>query len=60
MLDDLLSKQAAHFGRDQDAARKLVAVGQRPIPRDLDTSELAAWTEVARVLLNLHESMTRD
>jgi len=60
VLDDLLAKQAAHYRADPDAARKLVAVGQRPIPRDLDTSELAAWTEVARVLLNLHESMTRD
>ena len=60
VLGDLLGKQAAHYAQDQEAARKLVSIGQRPVPRDLDTSELAAWTEVARVLLNLHETITRD
>ena len=60
VLEELLGKQADHYAKDQDAARKLVSIGQRPIPRDLDTTELAAWTEVARVLLNLHESINRD
>ena len=27
--------------------------------RDLDKVDLAAWTAVARVLLNLHETITR-
>ena len=29
-------------------------------PKDLDKAELAAWTHLARVLLNLHETITRD
>ena len=27
--------------------------------KDLDRAELAAWTSVARVILNLHETITR-
>ena len=34
--------------------------GQSPIPADIDPAELAAWTSVARVLLNLHETITRS
>ncbi len=32
----------------------------RPAPADIDPAELAAWTSVARVLLNLHETITRS
>ena len=30
------------------------------VPPDVDPAELAAWTSVARVLLNLHETITRN
>ena len=39
---------------------KLLKVGYAPVPTDVDTAELAAWTHVARVLLNLHETITRN
>jgi hypothetical protein len=29
------------------------------VPEGLDRAELAAWTEVCRVILNLHETITR-
>src|SRR5262249_22326045 len=60
VLADLLDGQNRHYARDPEAARKLLAVGQRPAPEDLDPSELAAWTSAARVLLTLHETITRD
>ena len=60
VLAGLLDQHVTHFNSDPDAARKLLAVGQRPIPGDLNAPELAAWTSVARVLLNLHEGVTRD
>ncbi len=60
VLIGLVDKHADHYRREPDAARKLVAVGQSPPPADLDTPELAAWTSVARVVLNLHETITRD
>ena len=60
VLLGLLDKHAEHYRREPDAAKKLVSVGQGPPPRDLDMADLAAWTSVARVLLNLHETITRD
>jgi len=40
-----------------------VHVGQAPVPRDLDVVELAAWTSLARAILNLPEvnhALVRD
>jgi hypothetical protein len=48
------------YESDRDAAGKLMAVGQMPLPADIDASEVAAWTQVARTLLNLHETITRE
>src|SRR5262249_27568292 len=45
----------ASFGRDAEGAKKLIAVGEsKPDPK-LDATELAAWTMVANVILNLDE-----
>ena len=41
-------------------AKKLLSDGDAPAPADLDLAELAAWTSVARVILNLHETITRS
>ncbi len=38
----------------------LLGTGLAPRPDDLDPAEVAAWTHVARVLLNLHETVTRS
>ena len=40
-------------------AAKLVAVGNAPLAKAADPAELAAWVEVCRVVLNLHETITR-
>ena len=42
-----------------DDAAKLTHVGIAPTPSDVPAPELAAWTEVCRVVLNLHETITR-
>ena len=34
--------------------------GSRRLPPDIDPVELAAWTSVARVLLNLQETISRS
>ncbi len=41
-------------------ARELLGIGDAPAPAGIDPAELAAWTSVARVLLNLHETITRN
>lgn len=60
LLAALLSKHHRDFQGDEAAARAMLAVGQRPVPEDIAPADLAAWTSVARALLNLHETITRS
>ena len=55
----LLDRQLAEYRRDPPAAGELLKVGLSPASKGVDTVELAAWTQVCRVLLNLHETITR-
>jgi len=57
---ELLGRHRAAYAADPKAAEALLAVGLTPAPAVLDKAELAAWTHVARVLLNLHETITRS
>jgi hypothetical protein len=56
----LLDKQLAQYRSDPDAAQSLLKIGQMPVPAKANAAELAAWTNVARVILNLHETITRS
>ena len=56
----LLEKHRQDYRTDKDAAEGLLAIGQTPVDKDADRRELAAWTSVGRVLLNLHETITRE
>jgi hypothetical protein len=59
-IEQLLDKHLRIYRDNPEAAAALVSVGQSPAPDSLDKAELAAWTHVARVLLNLHETITRS
>ena len=59
-LLSLLDHQAAEYRADTAAAKAYVRSGATPAPSDLDPAELAAWTDIARALLNLHETITRS
>ncbi|MEX0712388.1 MAG: DUF1553 domain-containing protein, partial [Pirellulales bacterium] len=59
VLERLYQEHQRQYADDRAAAEKLVAVGEWPVPKDLDAPELAAWTSVARAILNLHETITR-
>lgn len=59
LLRQVYEKHRAEFAADPQAAEALLKVGLAPVPQDLDKAELAAWTSVARILLNLHETITR-
>ena len=54
----LLASQRAHYQENRDEAAKLLRVGLAAAPSG-DQVELAAWTNVARVILNTHEVITR-
>ena len=49
-----------HYEQNQDAARKLLAVGEHPADPSLNVSELAAYTALANLLLNLDEVITKE
>jgi hypothetical protein len=55
----LLRQHIEQYKADPAAAESLLKTGLTAAPPDVDTSELAAWTHVSRVLLNLHETITR-
>ena len=57
VLTDLLSKQKAEFEKNPQQAKELLSGQQTD---GLPTADLAAWTVVARVLLNLDETITRE
>lgn len=60
LLSDLHQHHSKQYQRDPQAAQALLAVGDPPPVKDADAAELAAWTSVARVVLNLHETITRN
>lgn len=59
VLRSLLEKHRAEFSQDAKAAAEIVKVGYKPAPSGPSVPELAAWTSVARTILNLHETITR-
>ncbi len=59
-LNKFLENQLERYRKEPATAKELVAVGQAPLPAVLDSRELAAWTAVCRVVLNLHETITRS
>ena len=59
-LKQLLKKHREKFLKDPKSANELVSIGQEPAPENIDHHELAPWISVARVLLNLHETITRN
>jgi hypothetical protein len=60
VLTALLQRQRARYASDPAAAAALLAVGESPLSGDIAAPELAAFTVVASVLLNLDATLTRD
>jgi len=59
-LGKLYALQHARYKQDEQAAKSLLQVGESPTPEEAAFVELAAWTNVARAILNLHETITRE
>jgi hypothetical protein len=49
--------QLAYYAANPDDAKKLAGVGLHAASTEVDRIKLAAWTSVARVLLNLNEAI---
>lgn len=48
-----------HYGRNPSDVGQLLAVGNAPVQAELESADIAAWTAVARVIFNLHETSMR-
>ena len=55
-----LETQRSVFRGNEEAAKKAISVGESPVPTDVPPAELAAYTMVANLLLNLDEVVTKD
>ena len=60
ILQEELEHQRVYFGADNEATVKFLAIGDSKPDESLDAVELAAMTCVARVLLNLDETLTKE
>ncbi len=59
VLRRLFEEQLAIYRMDEKAAVKLLSVGEAPRNEKLAPAELAAWSVVASVILNLDETVTK-
>ncbi|HXJ74763.1 MAG TPA: hypothetical protein VNM37_18050, partial [Candidatus Dormibacteraeota bacterium] len=59
VLQGVLDQDAATYRKNPEAATKLLGVGSFKNKESLDRAELAAWTTVASLLLNLDETVTK-
>lgn len=59
VLASLYQKHVTEFAHDLYAAKAHLAIGNHQAPKDINPLELAAWTSVSRVILNLHETIHR-
>lgn len=59
LIQKALLAQLEVFHKDPKQAEKLLMVGESNANEKLDKAELAAWTLVASLLLNLDETLTR-
>jgi hypothetical protein len=59
-LRKLVESELAHYGGNIEAAKRLSSSEPLPLPPDANAAELAAWTAVANVLLNLDGFLTKS
>ena len=59
-VSSFLSDERQRYRSDPEAAAKVVLVGESLPVDGLDISEYAVWTQVATMLLNLSETLTRS
>ena len=56
----IVQRQLADYRRDAEDAQALLAVGDSRHDSRMDPTELAAWTTLASVILNLDETITKE
>jgi hypothetical protein len=60
ILTDLYQRSVESFESGESNAKQLLSVGETSVPAGLDAKQVAAMSLVARAILNLHETITRN
>jgi hypothetical protein len=60
VLLPLYQSQLADYQKDQESAVKLITVGDSKRNESLDPAELASWTMIASLIMNLDEAVTKE
>ena len=60
VLIALFEQHAKQYSSDPTAAHAVLAGADGAAVKDVNAAELAAWTSVARTILNLHKAITRN
>ncbi|MEW4563083.1 PSD1 and planctomycete cytochrome C domain-containing protein [Bremerella sp. JC770] len=60
VLSQILDENREVYRQDTKAAAQLLEIGLKPSDDAIEVAELAAWTQVARVIFNLDEFITRN
>ena len=59
LLREALQESRSHFESNPNEARAFLGIGELEAVTAAEPPELAAWSSVARIILNLHETITR-
>ena len=60
ILTATLARERARYAANEDLARAYLAAGESPRDDRLPVAQHAAWSQVAALLLNLSETVTRN
>ncbi|MBL8290944.1 MAG: DUF1553 domain-containing protein [Bryobacterales bacterium] len=60
VLKRAAAQQMAVYGSNPQGAKKLLATGDSPVEPQWNPAELAAWTNIATMILNLDEAITKE
>ena len=60
LLTKLIDQTRSDYQAKPESAKELLSVGLSPSASDIDPVELATWTSIARAILNMNETVTRN
>ena len=60
VLSDIYEEMLNTYQQDPKLADELISIGEFRRPRQINEVQLAAWTAVAQVILNLNETLTKQ
>ena len=60
LLSSRHKKLVKYFSGKTSEAKKLLAIGQLKLPAKYDTADLASWSIIAHLMLNLDETLNRE